>query len=112
VNAHKIQQVVKWIVYVLLFINFIYYFLEDWNRATHTLTAESSLFKWTAEFATSIDEMAWFVLLFMFELETYIAYLSHWLYLCDELVWILGFVAIEMNISEWRSELLEGENNA
>ena len=56
--------------------------------------------------------MAWFVLLFMFELETYIAYLSHWLYLCDELVWILGFVAIEMNVSEWRSELLEGENNA
>ena len=44
-NAHKIQQVVKWIVYVLLFINFIYYFLEDWNRVTHTLTAESSLFK-------------------------------------------------------------------
>jgi hypothetical protein len=26
--------------------------------------------------------------------------------LWDELVWILGFAAIEMNVSEWREELL------
>ena len=35
----------------------------------------------------------------------YWASLSHWLYLWDELIWIAGFAAIEMNISEWRDEL-------
>jgi hypothetical protein len=38
----------------------------------------------------------------------YWASLSHWLYFWDELVWIAGFVAIEMNISEWRSDLQGG----
>ena len=33
------------------------------------------------------------------------ATLSHWLYLWDELVWIGGFAAIEMNIREWREEI-------
>jgi len=37
----------------------------------------------------------------------YWASLSHWLYLWDELVWIGGFAAIEMNISEWHGEMLE-----
>jgi hypothetical protein len=41
----------------------------------------------------------------------YWASLSHWLYLWDELVWIGGFAAIEMNINEWRDELLEKEKN-
>ncbi len=36
----------------------------------------------------------------------YWATLSHWLYFWDELVWIGGFAAIEMNVSEWRDELL------
>jgi hypothetical protein len=36
----------------------------------------------------------------------YWATLSHWLYLWDELVWIGGFAVIEMNISNWRDELL------
>ena len=37
----------------------------------------------------------------------YWAVLGHWLYLWDELVWIGGFMAIEMNISEWRGEIIE-----
>jgi len=37
----------------------------------------------------------------------YWATLSHWLYLWDELLWIGGFSAIEMNLSEWRDELDE-----
>jgi hypothetical protein len=36
----------------------------------------------------------------------YWATLSHWLYLWDELVWICGFAAIEMNLNDWRGELL------
>jgi hypothetical protein len=42
----------------------------------------------------------------------YWASLSHWLYFWDELVWIGGFAAIEMNISEWRDELLDKEVTA
>ena len=69
---HRIQQAVKWTVYTLLFVNFVFYFFEDWNRAVHTLTAASTILDWAGEFATSIDELGWFILLFMFELETYI----------------------------------------
>jgi len=56
----------------LLIINWGFYIFEDWDRAVHTLNADSTLFEWAREFATSIDESAWFILLFMFELETYI----------------------------------------
>ncbi len=69
---HKFQQAIKWVVYTLLIINFVYYIFEDWNRASYILTDSSTLLDWTAEFATSIDEAAWFFLLFMFELETYV----------------------------------------
>ncbi|MGI9235652.1 MAG: hypothetical protein ACR2RD_18625 [Woeseiaceae bacterium] len=71
-NLHKLQQTIKWIVYSLLLINWGFYIYEDWNRAMHTLDTSSTLLAWAQEFATSIDESAWFILLFMFELETYI----------------------------------------
>lgn len=71
-KVHLIQQVIKWTVYTLLIINWIYYVFEDVNRAAHILDAGSTFLDWTSEFATSIDESAWFILLFMFELETYI----------------------------------------
>ena len=77
-RAHRIQQAVKWTVYGLLIVNFVFYFFEDWDRAIHTLHAGSTFFDWTSEFATSIDESAWFVLLFMFELETYVIEDEDW----------------------------------
>lgn len=73
-----IQQVVKWIVYSLLLINWGFYIYEDWDRAVHTLNSSATTFDWAREFATSIDEAAWFILLFMFELETYILADSAW----------------------------------
>lgn len=78
INMHKIQQTIKWTVYTLLIVNFVYYIFEDWNRAVHTLHAGSTLLDWTGEFATSIDEIGWFLLLFMFELETYIIDDENW----------------------------------
>ncbi len=42
----------------------------------------------------------------------YWGYLAHWLYVWDELVWIAGFAAIEMNVVEWRDEILEEEQMA
>ncbi len=77
-STHKIQQIIKWVVYILLLVNFVYYGYEDWNRSIHTLTADSTFLDWTGEFATSIDESAWFLLLFMFELETYVLEDEDW----------------------------------
>lgn len=71
-DLHRIQQIVKWVVYSLLIVNFGFYVWEDVDRAIHTLHADSTLFDWTSEFATTVDTFAWFALLFMFELETYV----------------------------------------
>ena len=77
-NAQKIQQVLKWTVYTLLLINFAFYIGEDWNRIAYTLTAESTILNWTAEFATSIDYVGWILLLCMLELETYVLEDENW----------------------------------
>lgn len=77
-TVHKIQQAIKWTVYTLLIINFVFYILEDWNRANHTLDAGSTFLDWTSAFTTSIDESAWFLLLFMFELESYVFEAEDW----------------------------------
>ena len=66
-----LRQVVKLVVYGLLLINFVFYINDDWGRAQHTLRNGGSFLDWAAAFTTSIDETAWFVLLFLFELETY-----------------------------------------
>jgi len=71
-DFHKLQQAIKWLVYSLLTINWLFYIFEDWDRATHTLNASFTLFEWTREFATTIDVSAWLILLVMLELETYI----------------------------------------
>jgi len=77
-KMHKIQQAIKWTVYTLLIINFVFYVVEDWGRAVHTLRAGATFLEWTSEFATTIDESAWFLLLFMFELETYVVDDEDW----------------------------------
>jgi hypothetical protein len=69
---HKIQQIVKWLVYALLIVNFVFYFIEDSRRAVFTLHAGSTFLDLTSAFATTIDESAWFLLLAMFEIETYV----------------------------------------
>jgi len=75
---HRVQQAIKWTVYTLLIVNFGFYIAEDWNRALHSLDAGATLFEWTTEFATSIDELGWFLLLAMFELETYVLEDEQW----------------------------------
>lgn len=78
IDLHKVQQVIKWTVYTLLIINWFFYIAEDWDRAVHTLQPGATFMAWAREFATSIDESAWFLLLFMFELETYILADASW----------------------------------
>jgi hypothetical protein len=65
-------QLIKLVVYSLLLINWAFYIADDWRIAQHTLREGDDFLTLTAAFATSIDELAWFVLLFLFELETYL----------------------------------------
>jgi len=37
----------------------------------------------------------------------YWIYRDHWMFAWDEFVWIAGFMAIEMNVAEWREEINE-----
>lgn len=71
-SPHAIKQLIKWTVYTVLIINFGFYIWEDWQVAGHTLRGGGSAVQWAAAFVTSIDEIAWFVLLALFELETYV----------------------------------------
>ncbi len=59
-------------VYLLLFVNFCFYIEEDWSAAAYTLGQDAGLAQWFSAFATTIDETAWFILLIMLELETYV----------------------------------------
>lgn len=65
------EKVFKWVVYSLLIINFGLYLAEDIGNAAHTLHAGSSLFDITAAFALSSGVLAWLLLIFLLELETY-----------------------------------------
>ncbi len=70
-NLHAIQQFVKWTVYSILIVNFFFYVLDDMEAAEHSLRNGGTFLQWTTTFTTTIDELAWFMLLFLFELETY-----------------------------------------
>jgi len=70
-KAHEWRHGIKWTVYTLLLINFGYYIWEEWVIAAHTLREGGTILDWTAAFAGSLDEAAWFLLLALFELETY-----------------------------------------
>ncbi len=70
-NLRAIQQFVKWTVYTVLIVNFFFYLWDDIEAAEHSLRSGGSLLAWAAVFVTTIDEIAWFALLFLFELETY-----------------------------------------
>ncbi|NNJ65132.1 MAG: hypothetical protein HKP16_06170 [Xanthomonadales bacterium] len=52
--------------------NWIFYIREDFLAAQHTLRNGGTLLDWTSAFGTTLDEAAWFGLLFLFELETYV----------------------------------------
>lgn len=66
------RQAIKLVVYLLLLVNFTVYVTNDWTVATHTVRPDWSLLQWARAFATTLDELAWFTLLMLFELETYL----------------------------------------
>ena len=66
------RQLIKITVYSLLLLNFGLYIINDITVAGHTAHSGWKWHDWTAAFATTIDESAWFLLLLLLELETYL----------------------------------------
>ncbi len=67
-----LRQAIKLAVYTLLLVNFAFYIGDDLEAASFEMRNGGSFLDWTGAFATTIDESAWFILLFLFELETYL----------------------------------------
>ncbi len=67
----KHQQSLKWIIYALLVSNFGYYLFDDWRAAQSTLSPDASFLEFTAAYATTFDEIGWFVIIILLEIETY-----------------------------------------
>lgn len=65
-------QLVKWLIYGLLTINFGFYLLEDLGVASQVLRGGGTLLQWSSEFSTSLDVFGWLGLLIVFEFETYL----------------------------------------
>lgn len=71
--AHpKVAFVLKWTVYIWLFVNFIYYVQDDMLALRSSLPEDASLEDVILSFATTIDVAAWLILIAIFELETYV----------------------------------------
>ncbi len=66
------RQRFKWAVYALLFFDFILYFIQDAESARYTLDDRSTFLEYASAYVTSIDLIAWFTLILLFELETYV----------------------------------------
>ena len=73
--------------------------LQDRGVAAGSLIRSLSLFKF------SLYCLLWVAI-------AYWIYRGHWMFAWDEFVWIAGFTAIEMNMAEWRSEIIEKEEEA
>ncbi len=65
-------QLFKYSVYLLIFINVIQFLRDDFLASEHMFRRGIQWGQITDAYATSIDSMAWLILLLMFELETYV----------------------------------------
>ena len=79
-------ELIKLVVYSALLVNFVFYIGNDIEIASHTLYEGSTFLERTRAFATTIDLLAWFALLFLLELETY--------WLSDDALSRLGWMVI------------------
>ena len=79
---------------------FILFFIELRIRLQDRGISSSRLLS----FATTIKGVLYGIL---WCLAAYWAYRGHWIFAWDEALWILGFMAIGMNLSDWRKEIAQ-----
>lgn len=70
-DLHMLQQAIKWLVYLLLVVNFTAYIGEDWHAMLYGMPENPGLLDWAGNFATTLDVLAWLALLALFEYETW-----------------------------------------
>lgn len=70
-NSEKLYQIFKYSIYGLLLVNLVVFMVEDYTSSAITYKNGISLADIVNAFSASVDTLAWFVLLMVFELETY-----------------------------------------
>ena len=65
-------QLFKYLVYLLISINVVQFFREDYLASAYTFRQGISWEQFANAYATTIDSAAWLILLLMFEMETYV----------------------------------------
>ena len=109
-KLQRLHQGIKWTVYGLLLLNWAFYIHEDWTNAQHTLRNGGTLLDWMNAFGTSLDEAAWFGLLFLWELETYALPEHAWTRLVQGLflgIRGLCYVFLAHTVFAWGSNFIE-----
>lgn len=109
-RGRGLRQLLKAAVYSLLFVNFVGYVGNDINTATHTWHAGWGLVDWTRAFATTLDETAWFALLFLLELETYLLSdeaFTPWRIRLMHALRLLCYLAIAHTVFAYTGELVD-----
>lgn len=70
-DHEKLYQIFKYAIYAFLLGNVFLFMFEDYAASSHTYKNGISLSEMGNAFSASIDTVAWYVLLVIFELETY-----------------------------------------
>jgi len=97
-----IFQLFKYGIYLLIFINIIQFFIEDYSAAEHTFRDGVDWPQFTDAYATTIDSTAWLILLLMFELETYVISDKKFKGLTRWLLQIIGALCLLMILVAFR----------
>lgn len=70
-NSEKLYQIFKYSIYILILFNVIFFMFEDYSASAITYKNGISLAEIGNAFSASVDSVAWYALLIVFELETY-----------------------------------------
>lgn len=70
-DREKLFQFFKYTIYILILSNVIFFMFEDYSASAHTYKNGISFSNIGNAFSASVDSIAWYVLLIIFELETY-----------------------------------------
>ena len=70
-NYDRLYQLFKYSIYILILFNVIFFMIEDYSASAITYKNGVSLANIGNAFSASVDSIAWYILLVVFELETY-----------------------------------------
>lgn len=72
INSNRLYQLFKYTVYALLTLNIVIFYLEESAAAPLQFPGGVSFGNFSEAYAATLDTLAWVILLFMFELETWV----------------------------------------